>query len=244
MSKLNGHDNDYDQKNDNVLPFEQPQKPEQPDRFEHKKLSPPPLINLPPFTKALCLLLLVFGVIQLLAPEDMIMPFMIQLAMIPARVASLDVLALPTFVTHMFLHGGWLHLLMNVLMLAAFGAGLEKAIGAKRTAAIFFLSGVIGALAHFAVQINSPHPLIGASGGVSGLFGALCYWMTQNNMLQNQGRGLKALLPLIIIWVVTSIFFGMFGMPGAGGMIAWVTHVAGFLAGIVLYHLIVVRRLF
>jgi membrane associated rhomboid family serine protease len=74
-------------------------------------------------------------------------------------------------------------------------------------------------------------PLIGASGGISGLFGAVLMMAQQ----RGQMGGWRALLPFIAIWILISLFFGYFGMPGAEGPIAWTAHVGGFIAGILIY---------
>jgi membrane associated rhomboid family serine protease len=244
MSTLNGHDKDYEQKGDNVVRFERGQPHE--DGTGTPPVPPPaghkPLINLPPVTQALCIAVLLIGGGQQFLPDSILEPVFRYGAFIPLRIYDADISAAPTFITHMFLHSGWLHVLMNLFMLAAFGAGIEKALGGRQLAIIFFASGICGAAVHFLWVMQSQQPLIGASGGVSGLFGALCYWMTHKNMLQGSKGGLSGLMPLVIIWVVTSVFFGYFGMPGAGGSIAWVVHVAGFLAGLGYYHLFVVQR--
>jgi membrane associated rhomboid family serine protease len=246
MSKLNGHDKDYGHKDDNVVRFERGQTRDAgwdvgPDARPEPSVSQP-IINLPPVTRLLCCAVLLIGGGQQFLPDSVLEPVFRYGAFIPLRVYEAEISAAPTLITHMFLHSGWLHVLMNLFMLAAFGAGIEKALGGRQLAIIFFASGILGAAVHFLWAMQSPQPLIGASGGVSGLFGALCYWMTQKNMLQGNTGGLGGLMPLVIIWIVTSVFFGYFGMPGAGGSIAWVVHVAGFLAGLGYYHLFVVRK--
>lgn len=195
-----------------------------------------PAINLPPVTKAMCLLLVAVFLVQYVAPEYISEAMIWWGSFIPARLAAGEVLGFTSLFTYMFLHGGWLHLAANVGMLMAFGAGLEKAMGAKKLSIIYFLGGIGGALVQF---IFAPHdllPLIGASGGVSGLFGALVMLMHARGMMGEGGYG--RLLPLIAIWVALSVFFGIFGVPGSESSIAWVVHLGGFFAGLAAYPLL------
>jgi membrane associated rhomboid family serine protease len=159
------------------------------------------------------------------------------LAFVPARyTGGLDfgISGVVSPFTHMFLHGGWMHLGVNVLSLAAFGAGLEKWLGARKFLAVYFLSGLTGALCELLWMPRLEAPMIGASGGISGLFGALLVVMYGKGYM-GQGSGMQRLLPFVLIWLATTVFFGWFGVPGTGGAaIAWQTHVGGFLAGMML----------
>jgi membrane associated rhomboid family serine protease len=125
-----------------------------------------------------------------------------------------------------------MHLGVNMLSLMAFGAGVEKWMGARRMLLIFFATGFAGALAQCLVAPHLDAPLIGASGAISGLFGALLVQMNDRKVLQANGR--NPLLIFAVLWVVTALFFGWFGAPGAPGPISWATHIGGFVAGMAL----------
>jgi len=129
----------------------------------------------------------------------------------------------------MFLHGSWTHLLLNTVMTTAFGAGVERLMGARRMIIFFVLCSLTAALIHFAVSPSSPNPVIGASGGLSGLFAAVLVMMQKMGM---GGAGRYGIWPFVILWVGVSIMFGMMGAPG-GGSVAWVAHIGGFLAGFI-----------
>jgi membrane associated rhomboid family serine protease len=147
--------------------------------------------------------------------------------------------------SYMALHGNFLHLGMNLAMFAAFGAGLERGAGGKRLIAIFLTTGVIAAFTHAALYVVSNvlgypglfpdpgAPLIGASGGISGVVGAVIVMARDKGLLNDFLKG-KITKPVIAI-IASILLLGIFGMPGAGGPIAWMAHLGGFIAGLLLY---------
>ena len=72
----------------------------------------------------------------------------------------------------MFLHGGWLHLIGNMLYLAVFGRNVEDAMGRIRFLAFYLICGLVAAATHVALNASSPVPTVGASGAISGVLGA------------------------------------------------------------------------
>lgn len=214
---------------DNITPFRPRQQ-----QAETSPASEPaePAINLPPAVKTLCFLLLAIFLVQeyVLSPETSAR-IIAEWAFVPARFTGNIALSLADFLTpftYMFFHGGWMHLLMNVGMLMAFGAGLEKAMGWKKLLIIYFASGIISACVHMLFLMSSDMPLVGASGGISGLFGAIIVMLQIGGSRESK---LRALLPFVLIWIVSSAFFGLFGVPGSSANIAWIVHIAGFLSG-------------
>jgi membrane associated rhomboid family serine protease len=130
-----------------------------------------------------------------------------------------------------FLHGSWLHLIMNSVMFLAFGAGVDRMIGAKRMLILFFSASIVAALAHLCVHPDMPYPLIGASGGLSGLFGAILYIYHKRGLM---GHGRYGIWPIVAFWVLISVLFGFMGSPDGEGTVAWVAHIGGFIAGMLL----------
>lgn len=189
-----------------------------------------PMINMPPVTKYLIGLLLGIHIIiaLILSPEtaDTIIG---RFGFTPAKFASgnVDIYTLVSPLTHMLLHGGWMHIAMNVLMLAAFGSGVERWLGSKRMLILFIVSGLFGVAAHYILNTGSSFPMIGASGGISGLFAAAIVMITRG---QREMGGRLGILPFALLWIGLSIAFGMLGGPD-GSMIAWAAHVGGFLGG-------------
>ncbi len=138
--------------------------------------------------------------------------------------------------SYQFLHGGWVHLGVNMITLAAFGAPVERLLGVRRFLLFYLSAGVVAGFAHVLLFSDSPDVVIGASGAISGVFGAVL-------MLLRQSGRLSSLLPVAGIWIALNVFFGLFGgTPGAGGEpVAWVAHVAGFVYGLASIQLFVPR---
>lgn len=195
-----------------------------------------PILNLPRLVKIMIVILtLIHLALQFLPPGTERLVYF-YLAFIPGMYQTpfdfpLQVLITP--LTHALLHGGWLHLLINIGMLVAFGSAIEKHIGAKRFLLLFVLASFFGALTHLAFLWGSASPLIGASGGISGLFGGLL------RLLQDRGHmnpGWRALMPITLLWVGISILYAMVASaPGDAGEIAWTAHIGGFLSGLLLF---------
>jgi membrane associated rhomboid family serine protease len=160
------------------------------------------------------------------------------LGFVPARYSvagALDWAAFLGPVTHQFLHGGVVHLLINMVMLAAFGSGVARTIGGTRMIVLYLLCGVAGAFTHGFVYPESSIPVIGASGAISGLFGAVLRLIAQHRRVDG---GLSRVLPVAIIWVGIAVMTGFTGMPGAeGAQVAWAAHIGGFIPALLLFDL-------
>ncbi|HEU5094824.1 MAG TPA: rhomboid family intramembrane serine protease [Reyranella sp.] len=130
--------------------------------------------------------------------------------------------------TYQFIHGGWVHLGVNMLTLAAFGAPVERLLGVRRFVAFYLSAGLAAGLVHILSFPNSADPVVGASGAISGVFGAVLV------MLWRTGR-MPSLLPIAAVWIALNVFFGIFGgTPGANGQpVAWTAHIGGFVYGLV-----------
>ena len=105
-------------------------------------------------------------------------------------------------VTHMLLHGNWMHLAINGLMLAAFGAGAERWMGSRRMIALALISGLFATAFYFIFSPFSKDPVIGASGALNGLFAAVIVMMTRARAQAGMGR--NSLAPFIAIWLVVT----------------------------------------
>jgi membrane associated rhomboid family serine protease len=152
-----------------------------------------------------------------------------------------------TVFTSMFLHGGWLHLIGNMLYLWIFGDNVEDAMGHLRFI-VFYL--VCGAAAVFAQSVPNPGstvPMIGASGAISGVLGAylLLYPRAQILVLIPLGLFTQLVhLPAILVlgfWFAMQLLSSLLTAPGSGG-VAFGAHVGGFVAGMLLIPLFKARR--
>lgn len=142
---------------------------------------------------------------------------------------------LATLVTAAFLHGGWMHLITNMLYLWVFGDNVEDAMGHWRFLAFYLICGLAAGLAHIASDPGSTVPTLGASGAISGVLGAYL-------ILHPKSR---VLVPVIVIplylpaWVLLFFWIGFQVWSAAssgpvGGGIAWWEHIGGFVAGALL----------
>jgi len=144
-----------------------------------------------------------------------------------------------TVLSSMFLHGGWMHMLGNMLYLWIFGNNVEDAMGHGRFIVFYLLCGIAAALAQSFPNPASTVPMIGASGAIAGVLGAYL-------LLHPRARVLVAIpiwvvihttrLPAVFVlgfWFVLQIVNTMLS-NGEGGGVAWGAHVGGFVAGLVL----------
>ena len=146
-------------------------------------------------------------------------------------------------VSHGLLHGDWMHLLFNLIWLAAFGSAVAKRFETVPFIAFIVLSTAAGALAHFAFHSADNAPVIGASGAVSACMGAAIRFAFSPGRRVGDAVNAPALSliqslssPNILIFLV--VWFGLnwlFGAGiidlGVGGAIAWEAHMGGFLFG-------------
>ncbi len=144
-----------------------------------------------------------------------------------------------TVLTSMFLHGGWMHLIGNMLYLWVFGNNVEAAMGHVKFIVFYLLCGVAAVLAQSLPDTSSQIPMIGASGAISGVLGAY--------MLLYPHARVTVLIPIFFIiqtikvpaLLVLAIWFAMqlvssFMAGDADGGVAFGAHIGGFIAGMVL----------
>ncbi|MBC7946362.1 MAG: rhomboid family intramembrane serine protease [Chitinophagaceae bacterium] len=152
-----------------------------------------------------------------------------------------------TLITSMFMHGGWAHLLGNMLYLWIFGDNLENRLGHSKYLIFYLLCGIIASLSHvFATSAFSPQhmeiPSLGASGAISGVMGGYLLLFPKNRVNVFLFRGIIPVPAFVALgfWIVFQIISGM-GMLGGeqqgGGGVAYAAHVGGFIAGLVLIKL-------
>ena len=149
--------------------------------------------------------------------------------------------ALYPLLTSMFLHGGWMHLIGNMLYLYIFGDNVEDRLGHLGYLLFYILAGMGATLTEVYFQQHSPVPIIGASGAIAGVLGAYFLLYPKAKIL--------TLIPLFVFFPVVEIsaffFLGFWFImqfinasvsSGAdvGGGVAWWAHAGGFVAGAVL----------
>src|SRR5437867_8627739 len=142
-----------------------------------------------------------------------------------------------TIFTSMFLHGGFMHLIGNMLYLWIFGNNIEDAMGHARFIVFYIVTGVAASVAHALTNLDSTVPAIGASGAISGVLGAylLLYPRAQVLVLVPLGFFTRVMyVPAGLVlgfWFVLQLIVGSMSLGSGGGGVAWFAHVGGFLAG-------------
>ena len=168
---------------------------------------------------------------------------MIMFGVIPARLVSQwqDPRVVFTLISSMYLHGGWAHLLGNMLYLWIFGDNVEDRMGRLRFFVFYTLSGVIASLLQVAANTRSPVPIIGASGAIAGVLGAylLLYPRARVSTLILFLFIQIVWLPAVVVlggWFLIQLFNGLASLTEITqtGGVAWWAHIGGFVAGMIL----------
>ena len=145
--------------------------------------------------------------------------------------------------THMFLHGSWMHMLGNMWFLWLFGNNVEDSMGRLRFLAFYLLCGLAAAAAQIVTSPNSPIPMVGASGAISGVMGAYLVLYPRVRVFTMVPLGFFITSMALPAWVMLGYWFliqfvsGLVSVGGEGGGVAFWAHVGGFVAGLVLVKL-------
>ena len=145
------------------------------------------------------------------------------------------------FVTNVFLHGGWLHLILNMWTLYIFGPAIEDRLGGARFFSFYMLCGIGASAAHAYFNASSVFPALGASGAIAGIMGAYMRLFPFSRLL--------VVIPIFIfpfffemhaaifigVWIAIQLFQGIGGLfattAAVTGGIAWWAHIGGFVVG-------------
>ena len=188
---------------------------------------------------------------ELSLPPQTLQAFVHLFGVVPARYTHPDwaaTVGFPVgdywpFVTSMFLHGGWMHIIGNMWFLWLFGDNVEDRMGPLRFLLFYLACGVIAAIIHVLVNPDSTVPTIGASGAIAGVLGAYFLMFPHSRVI--------AVVPILFyplfftlpaalflfFWFLMQFFSGatsVFQGQQVGG-VAWWAHIGGFLAGMLLY---------
>jgi membrane associated rhomboid family serine protease len=169
--------------------------------------------------------------------ERLLMSFFDQWALVP--VEALKGQDSHTIVTSMFLHGGWMHLIGNMLFLYIFGDNMEDLLGHVGFLAFYLVSGLAAGAGQILADPNSVIPMVGASGAIAGVMGGY--------LLMFPRARIDVLVIIIFLikiftipaWLMLGIWFGLqlvngLAMDVAGGGVAYWAHAGGFVAGVLL----------
>lgn len=173
----------------------------------------------------------------LMQSDQQILRFYFDYALIPALVSEGQ--GLSGFFTSMFLHGGWMHLIGNMLFLFIFGDNIEDEMGHVRFLLFYLAAGFGAGFVHYFSAPASPVPTVGASGAIAGVMGGY--------LLLFPKAKVDILIIIVIIfriipipaWIMLGLWFAMqifggFGTAADEGGVAYWAHVGGFVIGLVL----------
>jgi membrane associated rhomboid family serine protease len=187
---------------------------------------------------------------EISVPEDTLQTILYTFGLVPAKYSNPQwavAHGLPfdyylSFLTNMFLHGGWVHIIGNMWFLYLFGSGVEDSLGHWRFLMLYLLSGIAANVVFFIFSKDKTVPEMGASGAIAGIMGAYFVMFPRARILT---LILLVFYPIFVeipaffyigYWFILQLFQGTLALSSqaAEGGVAWWGHVGGFIAGVVL----------
>jgi len=188
----------------------------------------------PVVTYALIALNVLFFFVELMGGDAFIETW----AFIPSRFLANPGGDFLTIFTSMFMHAGWLHIGGNMLYLWIFGDNVEDRFGHLHYLGFYLLCGIAATFAQLAFSMGSGIPNLGASGAIAGVLGAYIVLFPRRNVRVMVGSGVSQMPALIVIglWFVLQLFSGIGSIAETAdtGGVAYMAHIGGFIAGVVL----------
>lgn len=218
-----------------------------------------PAFNIPSSVVGIGALLVGVQVVRGLLPDELDLTLLLALAFIPARYsgAALELpggylTAVTSFVTYMLVHAGWVHLMVNLLWMLAFGSAVARRMSGAAFLLFSVLCGIAGAFTHLAFHYGDLAPVVGASAAISGQMAGALRFFFRAEPFPGQRRpdfsgaptmslartfSDKRMLAFLAFWVALNAYFGLSSVRIAGeeGGIAWEAHIGGFLCGLLIF---------
>jgi membrane associated rhomboid family serine protease len=218
-----------------------------------------PVFNVPRSVAGVAALLTGVQIVRGFLPDELDLTLLLALAFIPARYsgAALELpggyfTAVTSFVTYMVVHAGWVHLVVNLMWMLAFGSAVARRMGDLGFLIFSVLCGIAGAFTHLVFHFGDMAPVVGASAAISGqMAGALRFIFKAKRQpgqrtpdflaapLMSLGQTLsdKRILAFLVFWIALNAYFGLSAVriAGEGGSIAWEAHIGGFLCGLLVF---------
>jgi membrane associated rhomboid family serine protease len=178
-------------------------------------------------------------------PEQAVQAFIFAWGVVPREFATATdlppLIPFPfwsTLLTSMFLHGGWGHLGGNMLFLWIFGDNIEHRLGHVRFVVFYVACGLAASLAHIMFNSGSTIPAVGASGAISGVLGGYLLMFPRNRVYVLTWGGVMAVPAIFMLglWIVTQFVNGVgsIAVTNQTGGVAYMAHIGGFVAGLIL----------
>jgi membrane associated rhomboid family serine protease len=187
--------------------------------------------TVPVVTYALIAINVLFFLVELSAGNA----FIERWSVIPSQLLANPAAEFITVFTAMFMHAGWLHLLSNMLYLWIFGDNVEDRLGHAKFLVFYLLCGIAATYSQALVNPNSNVPNLGASGAIAGILGAYLIMFPGGRVHVMMGRGVIPMPAIVVIgfWFLLQVFSSIGAVSNEGG-VAYMAHVGGFIAGLVL----------
>ncbi len=167
--------------------------------------------------------------------------FITKWSFVPSRFAADPSGQFLTIFSSMFMHAGWIHIGGNMLYLFIFGDNVEDRLGHLRYLIFYLLCGIAASFAQYLVSIGSSVPNLGASGAIAGVLGAYIIMFPGERVRVLMGYVVVQMSAIIVIgfWILLQVIsslstFTASSQTGSGGGVAYMAHIGGFIAGIVL----------
>jgi membrane associated rhomboid family serine protease len=215
--------------------------------FFHQPGSRQPFLRAPAIVLLLTAALIAIEAVRELLFRGATQPFFYEFGFVPARYSHEYLTAHFTnggnlfertvpFVSYMFLHADWTHVLVNSIWLIPFGSVVARRYGGGLFLVFFLICGIIGAGVHLAFNWGSTAPVIGASAAVSGLMGAAFRMLPRGPHAPLLPLLSKPVLLWSIIWMGINVVAGITGFGTGPGvrLVAWQAHIGGYFAGLLL----------
>ena len=144
-----------------------------------------------------------------------------------------------TLLSSMFMHASWMHILGNMLYLWIFGDNIEDRIGHAKFLGFYLICGLAASAAHIMVGTDSVIPSLGASGAIAGVLGAYLVLFPRRSVRVLMGRQIVNMPAFMVLglWILLQIFSQISVVGAEGGGVAYMAHIGGFVAGLVLIFL-------
>ena len=149
-----------------------------------------------------------------------------------------------TLLSAMFMHGSWMHILGNMLYLWIFGDNVEDLLGRGRYIIFYLVCGVAASLAQVFYAPDSHIPSLGASGAIAGVLGAYAIKFPRNKVRVLMMRVITQMPAIFVLglWIVLQVVSQVGTPAGEASGVAYMAHIGGFVAGLVLVMLMARRR--
>jgi membrane associated rhomboid family serine protease len=202
-----------------------------------------PILNTAPAIRWITCACILVQILMIVLPGDLFITVIDRFAFFSVRYTyagawELDPLAYAAApLSYMYLHGGLTHLFINLAMLLAFGTAIARRMSGLSFLVFYTFCGVFGAISWMLFHPNSIDPLLGASGAISGMVGAVGrISMGHPDTHSMPFRSRNMALAFVAVWLVLNFVFGVIGgeLFGLEGEVAWEAHLGGFIAGLVL----------